>query len=170
MIGCRKGQLRAMNLESPALEVQQAPRPAQIMQEMTINVQKIRVLADTRDNMLIPYFGQQRSAGLSQGNPPYGFLRPAARLPLTAALHGLCSANWPHQSMTDGHPARAYAAERRAVLGLVPKRDFIPSAGVSVYPTALLADLDWPNTPAAVSPAMRWSSYPRIPRRTASVC
>jgi hypothetical protein len=49
------------------------------MQQMTINVQEIRVLADTRDDMLVPDLGQQRTAGFSQGSPPYGFLRPAAR-------------------------------------------------------------------------------------------
>src|SRR5215475_10166460 len=54
VIGGRKSQLRAMNLESPALEVQQSSRAAQIMQKMTINVQEIGVLADTRDNMLVP--------------------------------------------------------------------------------------------------------------------
>lgn len=78
MIGGRERQLRAMNLEAPALEIQQSPRATQIMQKMTINVQEIRILADTRDNMLVPYFGQQCTAGFSQGTAPFGFLRPAA--------------------------------------------------------------------------------------------
>jgi hypothetical protein len=114
-----------MNLESSALDVQQAPRTTQIMQKMTINVQEIRILADPRDNMLVPYFGQQRTARFSQGTPPFGFLRPAARAAnrrfarlVSYELEGS------HQSMTDSHPARAYAMDEvRAVsLGPVPKR------------------------------------------------
>jgi hypothetical protein len=48
------------------------------MEQMAIDMEKIRVLAHPSDDVLVPDLGEQRAARLSQCNPPFGFSRPAA--------------------------------------------------------------------------------------------
>jgi hypothetical protein len=38
---------------------------------MAIDMEQIRILAQTRDDMLVPYFGQHGAAGFFQGSPPF---------------------------------------------------------------------------------------------------
>ena len=66
MVRRRKRQFRIMDRKTPTLEVEQAARAAEIMQQMTIDVQKIGIIADMGNDVLVPDFGQQRAAGLVQ--------------------------------------------------------------------------------------------------------
>lgn len=76
---------------------------------MTIDVKQIGVFADSPDNMLVPNLGQHGAAWLSQGSSPYGSRGRRCR-PLPAALHASKVSKPVHQSMTDGHSARAGAS------------------------------------------------------------
>src|ERR1700682_5530691 len=49
-----------------ALKIQGTPRTAEILQQMTINMEQIGIIADMGDDVLVPDFGQQRTAGLFQ--------------------------------------------------------------------------------------------------------
>jgi hypothetical protein len=55
-----------MHRKVAALEVEQAARAAEIVQQMTIDVEEIGITADMRDDVLVPDLGQQRAAGLLQ--------------------------------------------------------------------------------------------------------
>ena len=57
-----------MDRQVAALEIDQAARTAEIVQQMTIDMEQIGIVADAGDDMLVPDFGQQRSAVLFQ--PP----------------------------------------------------------------------------------------------------
>jgi hypothetical protein len=48
------------------------------MQKVPIDMQKIGILADASDDVLIPDLGQHGTARRFQGSPPFGFFRPAA--------------------------------------------------------------------------------------------
>ena len=48
-----------MNFQAAALEIKQAPRAAEIMQQMAIDVKEIGILAHASDDMLVPDLGQQ---------------------------------------------------------------------------------------------------------------
>jgi hypothetical protein len=80
-----------MNPEATALEIEQATRAAQIVQQMPVDVKQIGILAHVSDDMLVPNFGQQRTTGLFQ----WPVLRLASLAggikPLSAFLRGLCS-------------------------------------------------------------------------------
>src|ERR1700687_1689004 len=66
VVRSRKCQFGVMNLELTALEVEQATRTAEIVQQMTVDVEEIGIIADMGDDVLVPDFGQQRTAGLHQ--------------------------------------------------------------------------------------------------------
>jgi hypothetical protein len=72
VVGRRECQFRIVNLEATTFDVEEPTGPAKIVQQVTINVQKIGIFADASNDMLIPYLGQQRAAKLSQGNAPSG--------------------------------------------------------------------------------------------------
>jgi hypothetical protein len=57
----RKRQLRIMDSEIAAFEIEQAARPAKIVKQMTIDVEKIGIIANSCDDVLVPDFGQQRA-------------------------------------------------------------------------------------------------------------
>jgi len=85
----RECQLRIVDTEVAAFEIEQASRPAEIVQQMTIDVQQIRIAADRGNDMLVPDLGQQRSACLFQQHIlPFGFCGQR-RYPLPAVSHGL---------------------------------------------------------------------------------
>jgi hypothetical protein len=52
-----------------ALKIQEAARTAEIVQQMTIDMEQIGIIADMRDDVLVPDFGQQCTAGLFQQWP-----------------------------------------------------------------------------------------------------
>jgi hypothetical protein len=79
MIRRREGQFGIMDREIAALEVEQAARTAEIVQQMAIDMEQVGIVADMGDNMLVPDFGQQRSGGFFQGIFSVWLLRPAAR-------------------------------------------------------------------------------------------
>src|SRR6476646_7940512 len=63
--------------------------------------------------MLVPDLGQHGTARLSQCSPPFGFLRPAASAANRRFARLMFEASTQtHQSMTGGHPARAYREGR----------------------------------------------------------
>ena len=70
MVGRRKGQLGIVDREAAALEIEQPARAAEIMQQMAIDMEQIGILAQSRDDMLVPDLGQHRAAGSFQGAPP----------------------------------------------------------------------------------------------------
>jgi len=70
------------------LKIQEAARTAEIVQQMTIDMEEIGIITDMRDDVLVPDFGQQRTPDFSNGCPPFWPLWPAASA-ATAALHGL---------------------------------------------------------------------------------
>jgi hypothetical protein len=51
-----------MNHKVAALEIDQAARTAEIVQQVTVNMEQIGIIAKTSDDMLVPDFGQQGSA------------------------------------------------------------------------------------------------------------
>ena len=67
MVRGRKGQFRIVNFQIAALEIEQAARAAEIVQQMAIDVEQVGIVAETGDDMLVPDFGQQGTAGLFQG-------------------------------------------------------------------------------------------------------
>jgi hypothetical protein len=71
MVWRRKGQLGVMDRKPPALYIEQPARTAEVVQQMAIDMEQIRILAQTRDDMLVPYFGQHGAAGFFQGSPPF---------------------------------------------------------------------------------------------------
>jgi hypothetical protein len=56
-----------MDAKIAAFEIEQATRPAEIVEQMTIDVEKIGIIANFGDDVLVPDFGQQRTSGLFQG-------------------------------------------------------------------------------------------------------
>jgi hypothetical protein len=88
--GC-EGQLWIVDRQVAAFEVEQAARAAEIVQQMAIDMKEIGIIADMRDDVLVPDLGQQRATGLFQlAYPPFGLLRPAASA-ANRVLHGLYS-------------------------------------------------------------------------------
>src|SRR5665213_146782 len=67
MVGRRKDQPWAVNGEIAALEVEQAARAAEIVQQMAVDVQQIGIVADVDNDMLVPDLVQHGAAGLFQG-------------------------------------------------------------------------------------------------------
>ena len=59
-----------MDRKSPALDVEQPARTAEVMQQVAIDMEEIGILAQACDNMLVPYLGQHGAAGFFQGSPP----------------------------------------------------------------------------------------------------
>jgi hypothetical protein len=60
------------------------------VQQMTIDMQEIGIIANLSDDMLVPDFGQHRTAGLFQSMSSLCCLLGPQLLPLTAVLQGLC--------------------------------------------------------------------------------
>src|SRR4029450_1418490 len=56
-------QFRIVHGQVAVFEIEQARRGAQIVQQMTVDVKQISIVADASDHVLVPDFGQQGSAG-----------------------------------------------------------------------------------------------------------
>ncbi len=63
VVGRCECQFRIVDGEATTLEIEEPPRPAQIVQQMTVHMEKIGIIAKSRDDMLVPDLGQQGSAG-----------------------------------------------------------------------------------------------------------
>ena len=50
-----------------------AARAAEIMQQMTVDMEEIGIIAELSNDVLVPDLGQQGTTGLSKANPPFGF-------------------------------------------------------------------------------------------------
>jgi hypothetical protein len=87
MVGRCERQFRIMNGKTTAFEVEQPSGPAQIVQQMTVDMEKIGIIAKPRDDVLVPDLRQHGTAGACQGAPPCD-LRRRTRPPVTV-LHGL---------------------------------------------------------------------------------
>jgi hypothetical protein len=81
MVGRGERQFRVMNLEATALDIEEPAGAAEIVQQMTVHMQKISIFADARNDVLVPNLGQHRTARLSQDNPPVWHLGLAAPPP-----------------------------------------------------------------------------------------
>ena len=118
-----KGQFGIVDLKLAALEVKQAARAAEIMQQMAIDMEKISVVADVSDDMLVPDLGQHGAArrgvtGVSKSTSLFGHgLSPSS------AVYGLDQEGligpwpWGYQSII------AYVSAR------VSKDDSVPLSG-----------------------------------------
>ena len=79
----RECQFRVMDRKIAALQIKQAARPAEVVQQMAVDMEEIGIIAHSGDDMLVPDFGQQRAAGLLQW-PVLPFLT------VNRAQRGLC--------------------------------------------------------------------------------
>jgi hypothetical protein len=59
-----------MDIHTPVLDIEQSARAPEVVQKVSIDVQKIRIFAQASDDMLVPDLGQHRTARLSQCSPP----------------------------------------------------------------------------------------------------
>jgi hypothetical protein len=72
-----------------AFQIEQAARAAEIVQQMTVDVKQIGVVADATDDVLVPDLGQQGSAGgLHCRILPFFLLPWQIDAPPPAVLHG----------------------------------------------------------------------------------
>jgi hypothetical protein len=55
-----------MDTKVAVFEIEQSARASEVMQQMTIDVKQIGIVANSSDDVLIPDFGQQRTAGVLQ--------------------------------------------------------------------------------------------------------
>ena len=62
----RESQFRIVHRKAAAFEIEQAARPAEIVQQVAIDMEEIGIIAEMRDDMLVPDLGQQCTAGLLQ--------------------------------------------------------------------------------------------------------
>ena len=58
----RKGQFGIVDRKVAALEIEQAARAAEIVQQMAIDMEQIGIIADAGDDMLVPDLGQHGAA------------------------------------------------------------------------------------------------------------
>ena len=90
VIGRRKGQLGIVDRKPTALDVEQAARAAEIVQQMPIDMEKIGILTQSCDDMLVPDLGQHGAAGrLHCRILPFFLLLWQVDAPPPAVLHGL---------------------------------------------------------------------------------
>jgi hypothetical protein len=78
------------------------------VQQMTVDVEEISIIADSRDDMLVPDLSQQCTAGLLQWPIlPYYHSGQRGR-PLTVFARCCSDLSLPYQSMAGYHSTRAY--------------------------------------------------------------
>src|SRR5437764_5580734 len=63
MIRRCKREFRIVHRQIAVFEIEQTTRAAQIVQQMTVDVKQIGIVADATDDVLVPNLGQQGSAG-----------------------------------------------------------------------------------------------------------
>ena len=71
MVRRGKRQFRIVNPKATALEIKQSAGATQIVQKVTIDMQEVGIFAYSRDDVLVPDLGEQRSTGHFQGCPPF---------------------------------------------------------------------------------------------------
>ena len=95
VIGRRKRQFWVVDLRTPALEVEEASRTTQIVQQMAVDMEKIGIIAQSRDDMLVPILASMVRPELAKARLPLIFCRRTG-LPV-AALHGLLFRHQPER-------------------------------------------------------------------------
>ena len=70
MVRRGKRQFRIVNPKATALEIKQSAGATQIVQQVTINVKEVGIFAYSRNDVLVPDLGEQRSAGRIFPNAP----------------------------------------------------------------------------------------------------
>ena len=101
-------QLRIVHRQVAVFEIEQATRAAQIVQQMTIDMKQIGVVADATDNVLVPDLGQQRSGGrLHCRILPFFLLLWQVDAPPPAVLHGLLFRSSPERASDDQNISEA---------------------------------------------------------------
>src|SRR5882724_7224202 len=96
VIGRCERQFRIMNGKTTAFEVEEPPRTTEIVQQMTVDMEKISIIAKSRDDVLVPDLRQHGTAGASQDAPPLYFCGGQA-CPPVAVLHGLLFRHQPNR-------------------------------------------------------------------------
>src|SRR5262249_26289487 len=76
MIRRGEGQFRIVDRKLAVFEIKQAARPAEVVQQMAIDMEKVCIIADAGDDMLVPNLGQhgpakRGSTTCFQGVPPF---------------------------------------------------------------------------------------------------
>src|SRR4029077_12112776 len=120
-----KCQLGIVDRKLTVLEVEQAPRAAEIVQQMPIDVKKVRIATDASNDVLVPDLFQEGPAALLQS---ISSLCGTRYPPLSAVWHGLVFEGFGprpclYQSTTASSSARApremtAAQESTPALGL----------------------------------------------------
>ena len=87
MVGSSKRQFGIVEGKIATLEVKEASRTTQIVKQMAVDMEKIGISAQSRNNVLVPDLGQHGTAGACQGTPPFDLSRQND--PPVAVLHGL---------------------------------------------------------------------------------
>jgi hypothetical protein len=116
-----------MDAKIAAFEIEQATRPAEIVEQMTIDVEKIGIIANFGDDVLVPDFGQQRTSGLFQGMSSLLALWPAASTANHRFARLIFEPQVVHQSITGSGSARA-KPERSALVDTATRSDHLESS------------------------------------------
>ena len=61
MVGRGERQVRAVHGDAAALQVEQAARAAEVVQQMPVDVQQVGIVAEVGDHVRIPDLGKQRA-------------------------------------------------------------------------------------------------------------
>ena len=102
MIRRCKRQFRIVDGQVAVLEIEQAARAAQIVQQMTVDVKQVGVVADANDDVLVPDLGQQGSGGrLHCRILPFFLVLWQVDAPPPAVLHGLLFRSAPELACDD---------------------------------------------------------------------
>jgi hypothetical protein len=97
MIRRRKRQFRIVHRQIAALEIEQAARTAKVVQQMTVDMKQIGIVADATDHVLVPDLGQQGSAGRLHCRILPFFILLWQMAPPPAAWRGLRSGCFPER-------------------------------------------------------------------------
>jgi len=94
MVRRRESQFGIVYRQVAAFQIKQATGSPEIMQQMTIDVEKIGFVTDMSNDMLVPDFGQQRAAPLVQWTvlPLASLAGGISRSPRFRAVHVQASA------------------------------------------------------------------------------
>src|ERR1700749_1007074 len=94
-------QFRIMDAEIAAFEIKKSARAAEVMQQVTVDMEEIGIIAHPSDDMLVPDFGQQRTTCLFQRlilPLSFDFRRHPPPMPFATA----CSAASKHSRLWSG--------------------------------------------------------------------
>ena len=71
VVGGRERQLRAVHLDAATLQIEQAARAAEIVQQMPVHVQQVGVVPEIGDHVAVPDLGKQGAGGHGERLVPY---------------------------------------------------------------------------------------------------